>query len=182
MQGNYTPEFVARFWARVEKSDGCWVWIGARTTAGYGETWQGRVLYTHRVAYELTIGPIPADLHVLHRCDNPPCCRPDHLFAGTHADNMRDMFAKGRGPKLWQRPRGDRNGRRLHPERYINVRPKPMPGEQNPRAKLTEADVIEIRRAYAAGEAKQAELGRLFNVSQAKISQIVLRRVWKHLP
>ena len=89
----------------MDNSDetGCWPWTGARTRGGYGQVWQAggrktgiRWVYAHRIAYELATGPIPAGRNVLHRCDNPPCCRPDHLFVGTHADNMADMSSKGR--------------------------------------------------------------------------------------
>lgn len=181
MQGHYTPDFAARFWARVDRSGACWPWMGARQSRGYGETWNGRVMLAHRVAFELTNGPIPDDLHICHTCDNPPCCNPSHLFAGTRSDNMQDMLSKGRGIKAGQHARGDRNGRRTHPERYANVRPAPMPGERNPKAKLTAEQVLEIRRLRSSGGVTQAELSRRYGVSQAKISQIVLGQVWKHL-
>lgn len=86
-----------RFEDRVLLDDGCWEWTGGRTTAGYGECWVDRkVTYAHRAAYELWVGPIPPGASVLHRCDNPGCVRPDHLFVGDHNDNMADMTAKGR--------------------------------------------------------------------------------------
>ena len=86
-----------RLWSRVDKTGDCWVWTGATTTAGYGEIrFGGKVVRVHRLVYELTVGPIPEGMGVLHRCDNPPCCRPDHLFLGTQRDNARDMVAKGR--------------------------------------------------------------------------------------
>jgi hypothetical protein len=72
----------------------CWEWQRSRSRQGYGRL--GPRVYAHRLAYEVFIGPIPDGLHVLHHCDNPPCCNPAHLWSGTVADNMRDRDAKGR--------------------------------------------------------------------------------------
>jgi hypothetical protein len=93
-----------RFWVHVvcDLASGCWVWSGSRLPAGYGtisiRTGLGakRQERTHRFSYELHFGPIGAGLIVCHRCDNPPCVRPDHLFLGTNLDNMRDAMTKGR--------------------------------------------------------------------------------------
>lgn len=91
------PAPEQRFWAKVNKTEGCWLWTASRTHEGYGMfSIQGRRHYAQRVAWMLTYGLIPEGMLVLHRCDNPPCCRPDHLFLGTHADNMADMATKGR--------------------------------------------------------------------------------------
>jgi len=104
---------------------GCWLWERAVSTAGYGQVRDGKkLLYTHRLAYELFNGEIPEGMFVLHRCDVRCCCNPDHLFVGTNADNMRDKIEKGR------QTRGSKCGT----------------------AKLTEADVVEMRRRYASGE------------------------------
>lgn len=89
----------ARLWDHVSKTegDGCWIWTRTRTSKGYGQlAFLGRVVRAHRVAWEITFGSVPKGLFVLHRCDNPPCVRPSHLFLGTAADNSKDMVAKGR--------------------------------------------------------------------------------------
>lgn len=111
-----------RFWEKVDKSagpDGCWLWQAQVHPRGYGRFAIGsrtdktrQQVPAHRVAYELGNGPIPEGHYVCHRCDNPPCCNPAHLFTGTQQENMNDMKAKGRQNK----PRGDRNGSRTHPE------------------------------------------------------------------
>jgi hypothetical protein len=90
-------DVVALFWSRVEKSDGCWLWTGGRFSTGYGSfSVGGRVRVASRLAYAYTHGPIPDGLFVCHHCDTPLCVRPDHLFLGTNADNMRDAYRKGR--------------------------------------------------------------------------------------
>ena len=90
-----------RFWAKVKKTDGCWVWTGSAQHNGYGYLHIGdktnrKPMRAHRVSWELHNGPIPTGLWVLHRCDNPPCVRPEHLWLGDRTDNMRDCAAKGR--------------------------------------------------------------------------------------
>jgi len=90
----YTQAFKDRFWSRVVRSEGCWEWTGANVR-GYGQISVGgrRRVYAHRASFELAHGPVPANKMVLHRCDNPPCCNPAHLYAGTAQDNTNDMYA-----------------------------------------------------------------------------------------
>lgn len=146
----------SRLWLRVNRSagpDGCWLWQGHRSPDGYGQiSVRGRRLaLTHRVAYELKKGAIPPGMFVLHSCDNPPCCNPAHLRVGGMAENMADMVSRGRSPHM----RNERSGK----------------------AKLTDAQVAEIRQRRADG-ATCADLGREFGAHPAHISRITryLRR------
>jgi hypothetical protein len=174
---NLSAKDIARFWAKVNK-DGptmphmetpCWVWTANKHEDGYGRmNVGGKVLTAHRIAWTLQFGDIPSRLCVMHRCDNPACCRVDHLMLGTHKENMRDMENKGR------QARGDKNGSRLHPE----SRPR---GEASRRAKLTAAQVAEIRSAYAAGGIHQRRLAAQFEVGETLISNIINRKIWKHI-
>lgn len=96
---NFMEETKERFLKHVDKKgdDDCWEWTGARFEKGYGAfKFMGKIARASRVAYTLYIGEIPNELHVLHQCDNPPCVNPNHLWLGTHIDNMRDMIKKGR--------------------------------------------------------------------------------------
>lgn len=172
----YPDGFAAYFWARVQKSgdddDDCWPWLLDTQAGGYGQLQRRGVsqqpLLAHRVAWELCYGPIPAGQHVLHRCDNPPCCRPSHLFLGTQVDNANDRHAKGRTAS------GDANGARTKPERnpFVRNRGSGLRGAQHPRAKLTDAAVTQIRLRAAAGERHHA-LGREYGVSQTHIKRLV---------
>jgi hypothetical protein len=137
--------------------DACWGWGGSTTWGGYGHLRDGtRTVYAHRVSYELHIGEIPAGLLVLHRCDNPPCSNPKHLFLGTNADNAADR---------------DRKGRRAPVGR----------GTEAPAARLTEAVVAEIIRRYRAGEGSHRSLGREYGVHGATIGYILKGKIWKHV-
>ncbi len=156
----------AKFWARVEKSDepeGCWIWTGPKLPTGYG-TWGGgrNRGYAHRTAFELARGPIPSGQWVLHRCDNPSCVRPDHLFLGTPKDNSQDMVEKGR---LWFKAR---------PEGL-----KKLQGENHSCAKLTWAQVREIRRLWCETGLALEEIASPYPVGSEHIGRIVRNRSWK---
>lgn len=90
-----------RFWKLVDKSGECWLWTGSKDEGGYGISIGKNPpeRRAHRMAWYLTYGTIEDGLCICHHCDNPPCCRPDHLFKGTHGDNQRDAWAKGRKKK-----------------------------------------------------------------------------------
>lgn len=133
----------------VERSDGCWLWKGPKDQRGYGRISHGKMLKAHRVAYELHVGPIPEGMCICHRCDNPSCVNPAHLFAGTHADNMRDKKEKGRARGV-------------------------QPGEGHHAAKLTRERVNQIR----AEPNRVREWAQLFNVSPRTIKDVVENITW----
>jgi HNH endonuclease len=155
---------IARFWSRVDRRgpDECWGWTAGTQGNGYGRLRiDRRRVLAHRMAWELTFGPIPAGTGyhgtcVCHRCDDPSCCNPAHMFLGTHADNMTDRDRKGRN----RPPRGSGQGAAI----------------------LDEQRVALIRELYATGEYLQRELGQKFGVHKSTITAIASRRTWKHVP
>lgn len=151
-----TPE---SFWERVfiiDNLDSCWEWRGGRSIGGYGIFVIGtRKVFAHRLSYELFYGNYSDKLKVLHKCDNPPCVRPDHLFLGTQGDNVKDMIEKGR-------------------QRYVARK-----GEDHGNAKLTWDKVSEIRRKYVSEESSTIKLSKEYNVSNSLIKQIIRNEIWK---
>lgn len=91
------PLDVARFWIKVDQTNFCWLWKSSVNKHGYGTFQYKNESLAHRLSWIIVYGPIPDDKQVLHRCDNPKCVNPNHLFIGTHQDNMRDKMHKGRG-------------------------------------------------------------------------------------
>lgn len=174
-----TPAGEAQFWAKVDKSagpDACWIWTASKARGGYGTFGiKRRLIGAHRIAWILANGQIPHDgsyhgICVCHKCDNPPCCNPSHLFLGTNADNARDKTLKGRG----NYPRGDKSGSRKHPQ----SRPR---GESHTCSKITDAQVLEIRALYAAGGITKAALAKKFGMGPDNIRAIVQLKTWKHV-
>lgn len=137
------------------KAGGCLVWTGKKNEGGYGQIQhKGRVVGVHRLFWILWRGPIPDGIEVCHKCDNPACVRIDHLFLGTHTENMRDMASKGRG---------------IYPE---------SKGEAHGAAKLSNSVVIAIRNDRRPQQAIADDM----RISQSLVSQIKLRKIWRHLP
>lgn len=143
-----------RFWKFVQKTDSCWLWTGSLDAAGYGKIeFNGKPVKATHVAWFLETGEWPKQW-VLHKYDNPPCVRFEHLREGDARDNNRDKSAKGRSNPY------DRRGAR------------------NPKARLTESDVREIRALYARGNLSQREIGERFGIKQAQVSEIVRGVSW----
>ncbi|MFH1185964.1 MAG: HNH endonuclease, partial [Chloroflexota bacterium] len=160
-----------RLWMKVERRglDDCWPWTGVKYHGGYGRLRFGkRRIFAHRVAYEVSIGPIPNGMFVCHHCDNPACCNPAHLFIGTPADNSHDRDAKGRQSKGLKQSLA-----------VLSNRPR---GEQHPHARFTEAEVIEIRALRATGEWTYRALAKRFGTSHGQVQFIVKRVSWTHVP
>ena len=166
---------VQRFWSRVDKAGECWVWTGGTMGWGYGYfDLAGSRHGAHRISWMLARGPIPAGLFVCHRCDNPPCVNPDHLFVGTQFDNMADARAKGRlSPTIFDGTQVELMRLGRHPGRQAR-------GERVATAKLTEGQVREIRRRLAEG-ANQSALAREYGVVHQLVSRIASRGIWKHV-
>lgn len=165
-----TRPVETRFWEKVDRNGPlpasrpelgpCWLWTGAANPHGYGQLTVGstrdgnrRREIAPRLAYRLHHGTLPADMDVLHHCDTPRCVNPDHLFLGTAGDNMRDASTKGRTTQ----------------------------GEKNLRARLTDAQVLEIRRRYATGDVTYDQLAVTYGVHVRTIGMAVSRKTWRHL-
>jgi hypothetical protein len=151
---------VDRFWRRVDcdgpildpKLGRCWLWTGGRGVKGHGRFWDGKTeVAAAHFSYELEYGLMPPDKpFACHKCDNPPCVRPSHLFAGSPDDNMKDMIQKGRS----------------------------LFGDKNPRAILTQDTAAEIRKMYATGEFFYRELAKTFGVSITTICFVIKKYAW----
>ncbi len=147
-----------RFWARTVKGKKCWKWTGSKDKYTRGRLlYQGKTLIAARVAYNLLVGSIPKGLCVCHKCDNPNCVNPKHLFTGTQKDNVRDSVSKGRN--------------------YV------ARGEDHNRAKLTESIVLECRKRHKPWCPKNGTkaLAEEFGVTTDVMQKAIHRRMWKHI-
>jgi len=146
----------------LDNKTGCWNWSRAiEPHSGYGAVkFQGKKMNTHRVVWILLYGELDRDILVCHHCDNKKCINPEHLFAGTYSDNMQDCKQKGR--------------------LVVPVGVKLMRGEKNIGAKLTENDVVEIKKCLINGD-KQIDIAKDYNVTRYAISKIATGNTWKHI-
>jgi hypothetical protein len=141
------------FWAKVNKTEGCWLWT-ASTSYDYGAfRYEKRLYKAHRLSWELSVGPVPSGLHVLHRCDTPRCVNPAHLFLGTHKDNCHDMAVKGRASK----------------------------GSHRHNAKLTEEAARAALLIHSREVIGVCALARLFGVSHSTMGMLLRGQRWKHI-
>lgn len=161
-----------KFWRYVDKSGDCWVWTRPPTHNGYGRLAFGgrlhrRVVLAHRMSWELSRGPIPSGMFVLHKCDNRLCVRPEHLWLGTRRDNALDMVRKGR------------SAFQLYPERYR--------AEWGSGSKLTWENVIAIRKRWKAmrkrkifrGQESMAKIAKDFGITSSLVGYVVRYKIWK---
>jgi hypothetical protein len=144
------------FWNNVDKTGSCWTWRGATQKDGYGIlTYQRKFYLAHRLSYLLAHGIVPDGLNICHTCDNPVCVNPDHLFAGTQLDNVRDMINKSR---------------------QVNLK-----GSSHGMAKLTEAQVSAIRAEYVPYVVTSRHLSDKYCITVSSVKSVLQHRQWKHV-
>lgn len=157
MSGNWrkTESLEDRFNQYVVRNEsGCWDWIGAGGSTGYGSvTYKTKRISAHRISYELYKGKIQKGLFVCHTCDNRKCTNPDHLFLGTIQENLKDMRDKKRH----------------------NL------GSKNARSKLTEEEVVSLRKMNRVRYFEQQELSKHFDITRSAVSFILNNKSWKHI-
>jgi hypothetical protein len=151
------PSILYRLLKSVKLTPQCWLWLGTKDKHGYGRLSVNKSpKLVSRLSWEIFVGPIPMNLLVCHKCDNPQCINPGHLFLGTHLDNMRDMIKKGRA------------------NHSNNIK-----GEKHFKAKLTNVDVQAIRQRYKIGDITQEILSKQYQVCKSTIGKILTNKNWK---
>ena len=150
---------MKRFWDKVQKTkkDKCWIWLACKDKNGYGQFYlNGKSEKSHRVSYMLANRcSILKNFNILHKCDNPCCVNPKHLFLGTQKDNVKDMIHKGR--------RSDTKG------------------NANGHAKINDQDVIEIKRLFHEDKLNQTQISQLYPINNRMISRIITGQAWSHI-
>jgi hypothetical protein len=156
----FDQKMIDRFWAKVDKSEECWEWMGACRNFGYGNFWaSGKWYGAHIFSWIVNFGKIKNDLCVLHECDNPKCVNPKHLWLGTKRDNIYDSINKNRSPQL---------------TREFRL------GEKNQNSKLCRNDVLKIRKMFENGST-YSEIKNFFPVSVSTIYNIKSKKTWNHI-
>jgi len=151
------PSILYRFLKSIKLTPQCWLWMGTKDVHGYGRLSVNKYpTLVSRLSWEIFIGPIPNKMLVCHKCDNPKCLNPSHLFLGTHLDNMRDMIKKG------------------HADHSHNAK-----GEDHFKAKLTIKDVLAIKKRYKIGDISQSLLGKQYGVCKSTVTKILTGVNWK---
>ena len=144
---------LERILSKIQLTDSCWIWTGYKSPDGYGRSWfKGQARMVTRVLWELLHGNIPFGMHVLHKCDNPPCVNPDHLFLGTLQDNATD-----------------RDNKHRH---------RALKGSEHPRHKLSESDILNIQIL----DIPSKNIAKLYGLHRSSVWRIKNNQAWKHLP
>lgn len=194
-----------RFISKVEITENCWIWKAGKMKSGYGLFWLDKQGSAHRASWILHNGEIPKGLCVCHKCDNPSCVNPDHLFLGTHKENTQDAIKKKRLVLQKTKIPKDQHDKIIHlyengmTQREIgkiyNANQRqiwkiickkhpsqgPRLGSRNNKSKLKEEDILEIRRIHLPYIYSKHKIAEKFNVSLSTIDRIIRRETWNHI-